>query len=194
MFTSVLSRREFIHRGLRVSLAAGVGIAAVGQHDAMASYVAPSTSLQILTGGPYAWYGTLPYLTYLPNGWRLPSANRYCIPGCAAAGTQVGSTTQCVAFARTVTGAPPTGASGEAWRRGRQVVGGNVAVGTLIATFVWSPQFGRYVYSGHTCVFRGYGANGSILAWSQNWPSGLGCVVAHSITGANGGATDPRSY
>ncbi|MSU78511.1 MAG: hypothetical protein EXS16_10505 [Gemmataceae bacterium] len=162
--------------------------------EANASYVAPSSSLQLLACGPYACYGTLPYLAYNPNGCALPGANPYSIPGCSVTGTRVGTTTQCVAFARTVTGAPATGGSGENWRRGKQVVGGNVPVGTLIATFVWNQQLGRYVYSGHTCVFRGYGSSGSLLAWSQNWPAGLGCVVAHSISGNSGGVTDPRSY
>lgn len=175
-----------------VGLALIVGLA-FSASPVQAEYRTAPAYFSILNSPNYGTYNGRSYLLWNSLTSQLPLARPYGVAIPLTPGVQVGTSGQCVSFARAVTLAPPAGANGEYWRRGRQVVGGTVAPGTLIATFSWNGS--RWVYSGHAAVFRGYAADGSLLAWSQNWPAGFGCVVAHGITGnGNGGVTDRRSY
>jgi len=121
------------------------------------------------------------YVVWNGSTAQLPGARAYFVGPYLPAGVQVGAggplAGQCGVFCQAVTGAPLTGN----WRRGRRVVGSYVAPGTLIATFVWNGW--TWVYSGHSCIFRGYAPDGSLEVWSQNWPVGFGAVVANYIRG-----------
>jgi len=175
----------------------------VGLHvsagDANAQYKASASYMSILTGPNYGSYNGMNYLLYSSKSAQLPNAKPQGVAIPLALGTQVGISDpnlppgQCVSFARPVTGAPNTGSEGQNWFRGTQVVGSNTSPGTLIATFVWSAKYGRYVYGGHTAIFAGFKADGSLLVWDQNWQGPY--VTFHAISGnGNGGVTDRKSY
>ncbi|MBU4000098.1 BPSL0067 family protein [Patescibacteria group bacterium] len=90
------------------------------------------------------------------------------------------------------------------WYRGGHVTDGGVSPGTTIATFVWSPTKGRYVYnSGHAAIFReytydSYGIINGMIVWDQNWyrnEKGEGIVAMHKISKTGyGGTSDANSY
>ncbi len=161
-----------------------------GSAGVQAEYRTPSGYFSILNSPNYGRHNGRSYLLWNNFTAQLPSSRAYFVAVPLTPGVQVGATDQCVAFARAVTLARPAGANGENWRRGRRVVGGSVAPGTLIATFTADGSR----YQGHATVFRGHSGNG-LLCWSQNWPAGFGCVVAHSIPATGGGGvTDALAY
>lgn len=168
-----------------------------GSATANAQYRASASYMSMLNSSSnWNTYKGTTYLVYNATTKQLPNAKPQVVAVPLAPATQVGKSDvglppgQCVSFARPVCGAPPTGANGENWFRGTQVVGSQTLPGTLIATFQWNGR--RWVYGGHAAIFAGFGPNGTLLVWDQNW--GVPFVRFHAITGNNGGITDPRRY
>ena len=95
---------------------------------------------------------------------------------------------ECVSMAKNLAHSTVTTSN---WYRGRRVTDGGISPGTVIATFVWSPSKGRYVYNpGHAAIFRqytydSYGRINGMIVWDQNWydnENDEGIVAMHKIS------------
>ena len=85
------------------------------------------------------------------------------------------------------------------WSRGKRVIDGGIAPGTVIATFTANNGL-EFDSSGnsHTAVFKGYVNNG-IEVWDQNWDSqnsvnGNGVFGKHYIYTSDSGTSNANNY
>ncbi len=70
---------------------------------------------------------------------------------------------QCVTLVRDVSGLPPT----SSWTPGQQVIGGNIAPGTPIATFGSDGTYLNQSGQSHAAIFESYNSDGSINVIDQ---------------------------
>jgi len=160
-------------------------------------YVVSSANLSRLNG-PTVTFNGQQTLAWNSTSQQLPQSRRYFLQAPLSGGVQVGETSpsgttgECVALPKALTSVGAT----STWRRGAAVVGGNVPVGTVVATFKLQNGQWRYANDGscHAAVFRGYGSSGRIKLWSQNWPLNYRCIIKHEIGSTNNGVSDPRRY
>lgn len=161
---------------------------------ANAQYVVSSANRAKLNG-PTVTFNGKQTLLWNSSSSSLPQARNYFLAFPLVGGVQVGETSpsgttgECVALVKALV--PAVGAT-STWRRGEAVVGGNLPVGTAVATF--KQVNGQWRYDGHAAVFRGYASGGKIKLWSQNWPYNYRCIIQHEISATNGSLSDPHRY
>lgn len=162
--------------------------ALVAKTASAGNYVVPQATVTILAKANVPW-GNAVYLAW-PFGQFLPASRSVFVAVPLVLGTQVGNTTQCVAFVQAVSGAPATGS----WQRGRQAMTNALPVGTAIALFQGNGLYSQ-AGAGHCAILLNKNAAGILVA-DQNWvPPYPSMVKVHFIPRTGSGTVgDAAAY
>jgi len=130
--------------------------------------------------------GSFYYLNYYPDGKKLPRSSK-TISGFTTVDDGDIYPSECVDFVRVLSNTHKI--LTKKWRRGPKVMTcTNIEPGTVIATFSYDSNLGRFKYDyGHVAVFAGFRYSGGekigFRVFDQNWKKdgGLGVAGRHSI-------------